>query len=83
MVSCGKNRARPRGRSRGKGRGGRGEPYPRAGCEGGGGELVARVHREGEVLKERHTEEGTELSARVRPDLAGVLEKFAVNGSRA
>ncbi|XVS66169.1 GTPase HflX [Actinosynnema sp. CA-299493] len=47
------------------------------------GELVARVHREGEVLKERHTEEGTELSARVRPDLAGVLEKFAVNGSHA
>ncbi|QQQ77909.1 GTPase HflX [Saccharothrix sp. 6-C] len=47
------------------------------------GEVVARVHREGEVLKERHTEEGTELSARVRPDLAGVLEKFAVNGSHA
>ncbi|CAL9589955.1 GTPase HflX [Saccharothrix sp. NPDC042600] len=47
------------------------------------GEIVARVHREGEVLKERHTEEGTELSARVRPDLAGVLEQFAVNGSRA
>ncbi|MFJ6674126.1 GTPase HflX [Actinosynnema sp. NPDC091369] len=47
------------------------------------GELVARVHREGEVLKERHTEEGTELSARVRPDLAGALEAFAVNGSRA
>ncbi|MFI9006272.1 GTPase HflX [Actinosynnema sp. NPDC053489] len=47
------------------------------------GELVARVHREGEILKERHTEEGTELSARVRPDLAGVLGEFAVNGSRA
>ncbi|MFC6090458.1 GTPase HflX [Saccharothrix lopnurensis] len=47
------------------------------------GELVARVHREGEVLKERHTEEGTELSARVRPDLAGALEQFAVDGSRA
>ncbi|GGP40883.1 GTPase HflX [Saccharothrix coeruleofusca] len=47
------------------------------------GELVARVHREGEVLKERHTEEGTELSARVRPDLAGALERYAVNGSRA
>lgn len=47
------------------------------------GELVARVHREGEVLKERHTEEGTELSARVPRDLAGVLEKFAVNGSHA
>ena len=47
------------------------------------GELIARVHREGEVLKERHTEEGTELSARVRPDLADVLGKFAVNGSHA
>ncbi|MGM1065357.1 GTPase HflX [Saccharothrix sp. Mg75] len=47
------------------------------------GEVVARVHREGEVLKERHTEEGTELSARVRPDLAGLLEQFAVDGSRA
>ncbi|MBB5959951.1 GTP-binding protein HflX [Saccharothrix tamanrassetensis] len=47
------------------------------------GEIVARVYREGEILKERHTEEGTELSARVRPDLAGVLEQFATNGSRA
>ncbi|MEV0681541.1 GTPase HflX [Actinosynnema sp. NPDC050436] len=47
------------------------------------GEIVARIHREGEILKERHTEEGTELSARVRPDLAGVLEQFAVDGSRA
>ncbi|MEU5692698.1 GTPase HflX [Actinosynnema sp. NPDC020468] len=47
------------------------------------GEVVARVHREGEVLKERHTEEGTELSARVRRDLASVLEQFAVNGSHA
>ncbi|ACU35387.1 GTPase HflX [Actinosynnema pretiosum subsp. pretiosum] len=46
------------------------------------GELVARVHREGEVLKERHTEEGTELSARVHPDLAGALEQYAV-GSRS
>jgi GTP-binding protein HflX len=47
------------------------------------GEIVARIHREGEVLSERHTEEGTELSARVHPDLAGVLEQYAVNGSRA
>jgi len=47
------------------------------------GEIVARIHREGEVLSERHTEEGTELSARVHPDLAGVLVQYAVNGSHA
>ncbi|KAA2254860.1 GTPase HflX [Solihabitans fulvus] len=47
------------------------------------GELVARVHREGEVLAERHTEAGTQLSARVHPDLAGALEQFAANGSPA
>lgn len=45
------------------------------------GELVARVHREGEVLTERHTAEGTELRARVKPDLAGVLTGFSVNGT--
>jgi GTP-binding protein HflX len=44
------------------------------------GELVARVHREGEVLAERHTAEGTTLRARVKPDLAGVLSEFSVNG---
>jgi len=42
------------------------------------GELVARVHREGEVLTERHTGEGTELRARVKPDLAGVLSQYGV-----
>jgi GTP-binding protein HflX len=45
------------------------------------GELVARVHREGEVLTERHTAEGTALRARVKPDLAGVLAGFSVNGT--
>ncbi|NGY62954.1 GTPase HflX [Lentzea sp. NEAU-D13] len=47
------------------------------------GEVVARVHRDGEVLSEKHTESGTLLSARVRPDLAGVLEEFATNGTPA
>ncbi|EWC58277.1 GTP-binding protein HflX [Actinokineospora spheciospongiae] len=47
------------------------------------GEVVARVHREGEVLGERHTETGTALHAKVKPDLAGALERFAVNGSSA
>ncbi|WP_132876731.1 GTPase HflX [Tamaricihabitans halophyticus] len=45
------------------------------------GALVARVHREGEVLSERHTADGTMLSARVRPDLAGVLAGFTTNGT--
>jgi GTP-binding protein HflX len=47
------------------------------------GEIVARIHREGEVLSERHTEEGTELSVRVHPSLAVLLEQYAVDGSRA
>ncbi|GAB2839461.1 GTPase HflX [Lentzea nigeriaca] len=47
------------------------------------GEVVARVHRDGEVLSEKHTESGTLLSARVRPDLAGILEEFATNGTPA
>ncbi|CRK55768.1 GTP-binding protein HflX [Alloactinosynnema sp. L-07] len=47
------------------------------------GELVARVHREGDVLFEDHTEAGTQLRARVKADLAGVLEGFAVNGTSA
>ncbi|HEU5470308.1 MAG TPA: GTPase HflX [Actinophytocola sp.] len=47
------------------------------------GELVARVHREGEVLTERHTEEGTRLRARVKPDLAGVLADFSADGTSA
>lgn len=47
------------------------------------GELVARVHREGDVLAERHTEHGTELSAKVKPDLAGVLVNYIVHGTSA
>ncbi|MFC0545588.1 GTPase HflX [Kutzneria chonburiensis] len=47
------------------------------------GELVARVHAEGEVLAEDHTPEGTALKARVRGDLAGALEAFAVDGTPA
>ncbi len=47
------------------------------------GELVARVHREGEILTERHTEQGTHLHAKVKADLAGRLESFSVNGTSA
>ncbi|MDQ0380016.1 GTPase HflX [Amycolatopsis thermophila] len=47
------------------------------------GELVSRVHAEGEVLGEEHLPEGTRLSARVRPDVASALEAYVVNGSPA
>jgi GTP-binding protein HflX len=42
------------------------------------GALVARVHAEGEMLATNHTEDGTRLRARVRPDLAGALASFLV-----
>jgi GTP-binding protein HflX len=42
------------------------------------GALVARVHAEGTVLDQQHTEQGTLLSARVPADLAGALRRFAV-----
>jgi GTPase len=42
------------------------------------GDLVARVHRDGEVLGERHEESGTRLSARVDGALAATLEEFVV-----
>jgi GTP-binding protein HflX len=41
------------------------------------GDLVARVHRDGEVLVELHEATGTRLTARVEPDLAAQLEPFA------
>ncbi len=41
------------------------------------GELVARVHAEGEVMTEEHTVDGTKVRAKVRPDLAGALRPFA------
>jgi GTP-binding protein HflX len=37
------------------------------------GDLVARVHSEGEVLVEEHRDAGTYLAARVHPDLAAAL----------
>jgi GTPase len=41
------------------------------------GDLVARVHRDGEVLAERHDVSGTHLSARVDGALAALLSDFA------
>jgi GTP-binding protein HflX len=46
-------------------------PYPR-------GDLVSRVHSEGEILGEVHTAEGTALRARVDPDLAAELRSAGV-----
>jgi GTP-binding protein HflX len=40
------------------------------------GDLVARVHRDGEVLSERHDEGGTYLTARVDGALAALLADF-------
>ncbi|CAA9277647.1 MAG: Ribosome LSU-associated GTP-binding protein HflX [uncultured Blastococcus sp.] len=42
------------------------------------GDLVARVHRDGEVVSERHEDGGTRLTARVDGGLAGTLEQYAV-----
>ena len=41
------------------------------------GDLVARIHSEGEVDSEDHTGDGTLIKARVRSDLAAALEQFA------
>ena len=40
------------------------------------GDLVARIHRGGQVLDTRHTEQGTELRVRVGEQLAADLENF-------
>src|SRR3712207_3675593 len=42
------------------------------------GDLVARVHRDGEVLSENHESGGTRLSARVDGALAAALGEYAV-----
>jgi GTP-binding protein HflX len=42
------------------------------------GDLVARAHREGAVLALKHGAEGTELTARVPPDLAAEIGRIAV-----
>ena len=39
-------------------------------------DLVARIHRTGQVLDTRHTEQGTELKVRVGQQLAAELENF-------
>lgn len=40
------------------------------------GDLVSRIHEEGEILREEHLEEGTALHARVDGALAHLLEKY-------
>jgi GTP-binding protein HflX len=47
-------------------------------AEGG---LVSRIHGEGEVLSEEHTESGTRLRARVGPSLASELNEYLVASS--
>lgn len=42
------------------------------------GDLVSRVHADGEVLAEEHTPQGTRLRARVGPQLASALADHAV-----
>ncbi len=42
------------------------------------GDLVSRVHRDGEVTSEEHTADGTRLHAQVRGQLASELAPFAV-----
>jgi len=45
------------------------------------GDLVARVHEQGEVLRSEHTEGGTELLVRVDEMLAAELAPFAVTAA--
>ncbi len=47
------------------------------------GDLLARAHAEGEVLRAEHTAAGTELIARVPPGLAAELGRYAVAASSA
>ena len=42
------------------------------------GDLVYRVHEEGEVLSSEHTEHGTRVEAKIDRHLVGDLEAFAV-----
>jgi GTP-binding protein HflX len=46
------------------------------------GDLVNRVHTEGEVLAEEHTGEGTTLRAKVHPALAAELARYAPAGQQ-
>jgi GTP-binding protein HflX len=49
----------------------------------GRSDLVARAHREGEVLAVAHCAEGTRLTARVPPDLAAQLTGAAPGSTPA
>jgi GTP-binding protein HflX len=51
-------------------------PYPRS-------DLVARVHAEGEVTEEEHTEDGIRMRARVHPALAAALDGFIADPAGA
>lgn len=42
------------------------------------GDLVSRLHAEGEVLMEEFTADGTHLEAKVEPDLHGALSDYAM-----
>jgi len=42
------------------------------------GDLVDRIHRNGQLVTVEHTGEGTRVVARVHPELAGELKPFAV-----
>ena len=44
------------------------------------GDVVHRLHSEGEVLDEQHRPEGTRIRAKVLPALAAELTGFAVGG---
>jgi GTP-binding protein HflX len=47
----------------------------------GRGDLVARIHAEGEMLKEEHTDHGTLVRALIHQDLAAQLEPFRTVGA--
>jgi GTP-binding protein HflX len=47
----------------------------------GRGDLVARIHRDGEVLSEDHEPDGTRLIARVDGALAAALGEYAASTS--
>ena len=47
------------------------------------GDLLARAHREGEVLSVEHTDAGTALTARVPLDLAHELDQFVATSETA
>jgi len=47
------------------------------------GDLLARAHQEGEVLRVEHTGAGTDLTARVPPGLAAELDRFVVSADPA